>query len=128
MKTFYDSFCKYFKEEEFHCPCGQCDYIDIDLQLKSLLLNVREHFEKPVIITSGYRCKEHNKAIGGARFSKHIDAIACDIVVKDTSHKEVYDYLFKLLDCSFGGLGLYRTHVHIDVREHFATWNNTHVF
>lgn len=52
---------------------------------------VREIIGKPVIITSGFRCKELNKAIGGAITSQHTLCEAIDIVVKGMSTSDVFN-------------------------------------
>ena len=40
-------------------------------------------YGKPMIVTSGYRTVEHNKAIGGAKLSRHCVCMACDFADKD---------------------------------------------
>ena len=52
-----------FKVREFGCKGS--DVVLIDDELVVLLQCIREHFGKPVHITSGYRTKEHNVAVGG---------------------------------------------------------------
>lgn len=52
---------------------------------------VREIIGKPMIITSGYRCPELNKAIGGALTSQHTLCEAIDIVVKGMSTSDVFN-------------------------------------
>lgn len=60
-------------------------------QLAGFAERVREIVGKPLIITSGYRCPELNKAIGGAITSQHIFAEAIDIVVKGMSVQDVFN-------------------------------------
>lgn len=52
---------------------------------------VREIVGKPLIITSGYRCPELNKAIGGALTSQHIFCEAIDFVVKGLRPEDVFN-------------------------------------
>ena len=52
---------------------------------------VREIIGKPMIITSGYRCPELNKAIGGAITSQHIFCEAIDFVVKGLRPEDVFN-------------------------------------
>ena len=52
---------------------------------------VREIIGKPMIITSGYRCPELNKAIGGAITSQHTLCEAIDIVVKGMRCEDVFN-------------------------------------
>ena len=41
------------------------------LFVDSLLEQLREAAQRPIIITSGYRCKELNEAVGGVKSSYH---------------------------------------------------------
>ena len=60
-----------FKVREFRCRDGS-DAIMIDQTLVVLLQAIREHFNKPITITSGYRTAAHNAAVGGAKSSQHL--------------------------------------------------------
>tara|TARA_R100000231_G_scaffold134931_2_gene108932 strand:+ start:1169 stop:1633 length:465 start_codon:yes stop_codon:yes gene_type:complete len=40
---------------------------------------IRDHFGVPIGVSSGYRCKELNKAIGGSKYSQHMVGEAIDI-------------------------------------------------
>ena len=53
-----------FRVREFRCRDGT-DTILIDEGLVVLLQCIREHFGKPVTITSGYRTASHNTKVGG---------------------------------------------------------------
>ena len=55
-----------FKVREFRCRDGS-DVVMIDESLVMLLQCIREHFGKPITITSGYRTATHNTAVGGAK-------------------------------------------------------------
>lgn len=69
---------KYFKKEEFNCKCG-CGLNNVDIKLVKILDEIRGHFGKPMIVTSGCRCKSHNKKVGGVTSSKHLTGKASDI-------------------------------------------------
>lgn len=60
-------------------------------QLAGFAERVREIVGKPLIITSGYRCPELNKAIGGAITSQHIFCEAIDFVVKGLRPEDVFN-------------------------------------
>lgn len=56
---------------------------------------IREIWGKPIIVNSGYRCPELNKAIGGAKNSQHLKGEAADIT---TGSKEGNRKLFLMID------------------------------
>ena len=109
----------HFKGLEFACKC--CGETKPSSELMAVLQLVRVHFNKPVIITSSYRCPKHNKAVGGATSSKHLEGIAADIQVKDIEPFEVHHFLDAIFPNSYG-LGYYDTFTHIDVRPTKARW------
>ena len=49
----------------------------------NVLDNLRDGWGRPIIVTSGYRCKELNAAVGGAHYSQHLKGQAADIVSDD---------------------------------------------
>lgn len=110
-----------FKVGEFSCADGS-DPIFISPELVSVLQNIRAHFGKPVTITSAYRTAAHNKKVGGVSDSMHLYGAAADIKVKDVSPRQAAQYAEKLLTGK-GGIGVYETFVHIDVRPTKARWN-----
>ena len=58
--------------------------------LKALAMEIlqplRDYLGKPVVISSGYRSTELNKAVGGVRGSQHLRGEAADIHVDNTEH------------------------------------------
>ncbi|MDE7154989.1 MAG: peptidase M15 [Muribaculaceae bacterium] len=55
---------------------------------------LREAWGKPITVTSGYRCPELNKAVGGAKTSHHLSGMAADI---STGNKADNRRLFELV-------------------------------
>ena len=110
-----------FKVKEFACTDGS-DPVFIDTELVETLQKVRNHFGKPVTITSAYRTPGKNKACGGPTYSQHLYGKAADIKVKGVSPGKVAAYAEKLLPKS-GGIGIYSTFTHIDVRSAKTRWN-----
>lgn len=52
---------------------------------RNVLRPIREAYGKPIIVTSGYRCPELNKAVGGVSTSEYMQGMAADIrSVSDT--------------------------------------------
>lgn len=90
---------KYFTTAEF-VRSDTADRKGIDNRLPNELLpnvqalvdNVldplREAYGKPIRITSGYRCEELNKAVGGSKTSDHMNACAADIVGTPNTREE----------------------------------------
>ena len=61
-----------------------CDAINnLDDLVTNVLDRLRSEWGRPIIVTSGYRCKELNAAVGGARNSQHLKGQAADIVSDD---------------------------------------------
>ena len=116
----------YFKTTEFDCQGkGCCSETHIDTELVNVLIKVRQRFG-PVIITSGYRCKQHNAEVGGASASKHTLGYAADIKVKNSNGEyvdplKVAWFIDSLYNNTYGiEVGSYDSstggYVHIDTR------------
>lgn len=112
---------QYFKKKEFYCKCGKCVSPEMPAKLIEVLSDVREHYGKPLIVNSAYRCPTHNKAVGGAPESQHVLGTAADIKVKGVSPDEVHAYLTRKYPDSLG-IGKYNTFTHVDVRPNKARW------
>lgn len=116
-----------FKVKEFACKDGS-NAIFVDDELVRVLQDIRDHFNRPVTITSAYRTVTHNKKVGGSPKSQHLYGTAADIQVKDTPPEFVAQYAETLL-AGTGGIGIYpkkagRAHgwVHVDVRKNKSRW------
>lgn len=112
----------HFKVKEFACNDGS-DVVFISDELAQVLEKIREHFGQPVKITSGYRTVSYNKTINPktADKSMHSWGLAADIKVNGYSPKTVRAYAETLMPDK-GGIGLYSTFVHVDVRNGKARW------
>lgn len=109
-----------FKVREFSCSDGS-DPIFIDSELVVVLQKIRTHFGKPVTITSAYRTPTHNKSVGGTTYSQHLYGMAADIKVSGVEPMKVAEYAESILKGN-GGIGVYNTFTHIDVRETKSRW------
>ena len=85
-----------FKVRELRCKDGT-DTVIVDEALTVVLQCIREHFGKPVVITSGYRTAAHNAVVGGAKSSQHLLGRAADIRVPGVSVEDVAAYAESLM-------------------------------
>lgn len=109
--------CKHFKDSEFNCPC--CGLNLEKNGIKRIADEIREHFGKPAIITSGTRCVKNNKEVGGVAGSYHTTGNAIDIVVQGVSANEVLAYCKTIVNSgraryTYGGTTQMGQAVHID--------------
>ena len=119
-----------FRVREFACKGS--DVVLLDEELVVLLQCIREHFGKPLHITSGYRTAAHNAAVGGSKSSQHLLGRAADFWVEDTPVASVAAYAETLLPAR-GGIGRYPKDakhstrktgwVHIDTRANKSRWS-----
>ena len=123
---------KNFTKEEFdcNCDCGVCEmpinvYHNI-VKVANQLQVLRDELKKPIHINSAYRSEEYNAKVGGVKTSQHLMGKAADIEIKGLSPLEVYKTIERLIengDMLQGGLGLYDSFVHYDIRGERARWD-----
>jgi uncharacterized protein YcbK (DUF882 family) len=105
-------------ELEFRNTVPESMIADACILLKNLQV-LRDHLNAPITIISGYRSPDYNKTISGASQSQHIYARAADIQVKGKTPEQVREailHLIKEKKMVDGGIGIYDTFVHFDVR------------
>jgi uncharacterized protein YcbK (DUF882 family) len=113
-------------ELEFSDPIP-AEKIASAVELLQNLQIIRDHFQRPIVIISGYRSPERNAAVGGADKSQHLEAKAADIKIAGVPTEEIYNRIDKLISqgkIKQGGLGKYvkSGFVHYDVRGTKARW------
>jgi uncharacterized protein YcbK (DUF882 family) len=103
----------HFNLSEFACLC--CNRVMLHPLLLEKLEKLRKVIERPIHITSGYRCFKYNQKVGGVANSYHCIGLAADIKVKDIHLIELLDYAEEI---DFTGIGLYekKHFLHLDVR------------
>ena len=87
-----------------------------------VLDEARKRLGASIRITSAYRSPAYNKRIGGVSNSTHVRFNATDLVTAQPA--SLYLVLLDLRREGMfkGGLGLYRSFVHLDTRGVNATW------
>jgi hypothetical protein len=85
---------------------------------------VRMRLGKPIRILSAYRNEAYNRAIGGERNSFHTRFMALDFTADAPTHELARLAKAVRKDGIFsGGIGIYRSFIHIDCRGYSANWN-----
>lgn len=122
---------KNFNSKEFNSKDGKPMPLEVLGNVKKVaeqLQVIRDYFNEPITINSGYRSPSHNKAIGGVKDSQHVLGTAVDIVVKNHTPEDVADVMCRLIhykDILQGGVGRYNSFTHYDIRGTKARWGNT---
>lgn len=108
--------------DDFQCKCG--DHAEVaqpDIALSIMIRNAEKHFKREVIISSGFRCSPWNKRWGGSPNSYHCKKMAVDVYIPGIELQELYDWFDQgMYRC---GLGIYKSHVHVDSRNKDVRWD-----
>jgi uncharacterized protein YcbK (DUF882 family) len=125
---------EHFTVEEFDCHDGtkvkQRDYNGLEYLCRVYLEPLRRRYG-PVQIHSGYRTITYNRRVGGAPNSFHIYTAhdgndqAADVSCVRGGPRQWHATLNAIRQRKRngrGGLGLYATFVHVDLRDYAANW------
>ena len=124
-----DKLTENFRLSEFKCKDGTDVPEELMEHVQLLADNLqvlREHLGLSIRVISGYRTPEYNRKIGGAARSQHMQAKAADIKITGLSPGEIKEAIESLIKDSKmmkGGVGLYKTFTHYDVRGRNARWH-----
>jgi hypothetical protein len=114
---------KYFTPAEIACRgSGQVLLTPASMDALRRLDALREAMGHPLHVNSAYRSPAHNKAVGGAKASKHMEGIAFDISMANV---DPHRFEAEARRAGFTGIGLYppqkpngaRNFIHIDTRR-----------
>jgi uncharacterized protein YcbK (DUF882 family) len=106
---------RYFNYSEFDSPDVQGSGQMMDKTLLEMLDEVRDKFDKPIHINSGFRTPAHNEAVGGVETSSHLKGLAVDIACKKSTDR--FDLINCLLDVGFSRIGVGNTFIHADIDQ-----------
>ena len=102
---------KNFSRSEFTCRCG-CGLSMVSPHLLESLQRAREALGKSIRINSGFRCKDHNKAVEGAENSEHLTGEAVDISCENSAERWE---LLGILQSYFTRIGFAKNFIHVGV-------------
>ena len=111
-----------FVVSEFRCKCGkQHDTLLSTELVQKLQQLIGALGASKAIITSGYRCSAHDKAVGGTGYGQHTKGLAADVKFCDRSGKVLSTKIVacKAQDLGFTGIAnIDKTYtaIHLDVR------------
>ncbi len=75
----------------------ECAFHLLHVLVEQLLDPVREAWGKPIVVSSGYRCKQLNELIGGVKNSHHILGCAADIIAGNRAdHRRLFALIQKM--------------------------------
>lgn len=124
----------HFVVEEFDCHDGTKvmarDHAGLEYLCRTYLEPLRKKYGA-VKVNSGFRTRAYNARIGGASQSYHVYTMhngndqAADITCRRGGPRDWHRTLNWLRDThrdGKGGLGLYPTFVHCDIRDYKADW------
>ena len=112
----------HFNAREFRCKCGKTHDTEINPNLVTNLEKLYRALScSKIIVTSGYRCSNHDKAVGGNGTGQHTKGNAADIICygQDGNIISTKKVACKAQDIGFRGIGnIDRTYtaIHVDVR------------
>ena len=106
--------------------CRHCGRNRIDPALVAALQELRNLAGQPINVTSGFRCPEHNRAVGGACHSYHLTGQAVDVRCDALNPAHLADLATRVPPFADGGIGVYPDHVHLDLRLKPTRWGDWH--
>lgn len=116
-ENFWDGI-KYFDREEFRCKCGgkYCDGFPAEPAKKLVQLadKVREHFGKPMRVSSGVRCEVHNANVGGVSGSRHKYGTAMDFRIDGMPASVVLPYVQAQTETNYA-YAIDSNYIHMDI-------------
>jgi zinc D-Ala-D-Ala carboxypeptidase len=99
----------HFSKNELACHCG-CKQMEMDADFMESLEKLRIEFNKPMKITSAFRCPNHNTQVSKTGFTgPHVTGRAIDVQVSGHS---AHTLMTLALKHGFKGIGISQSGVH----------------
>lgn len=120
----------HFNIQEFRCKCGRVHDAVINPDLIAKLEKLYAELDcSKIIVTSGYRCPTHDKAVGGNGSGQHTKGNAADIKCYDKNGNVISTKIVacKAQDLGFTGIGNIDstyTAIHVDVRTGYKWYGD----
>jgi hypothetical protein len=119
----------HFQVREFASKSGSKLYSDdvyVDTELITVLEKIFDHFNcGMIIVSSGYRTSDHDKAVGGNGSGQHTRGCAADFTCKDKANNIISAKLVccYLEDLGINGIGYINSnYTHVDTRTGMYKW------
>ncbi len=120
----------HFNVREFRCQCGQPHETLIASELVDKLESLYTALNcSKIIVTSGYRCPEHDKAVGGTSSGQHTKGTAADVCCYGQDGQPISSKTVccKAQDLGFTGIANITSsyqYTHLDVRTSGKWYGN----
>ena len=112
----------HFNAREFRCSCGKSHETLLASELVDKLEALYTALNcSKIIVTSGYRCSDHDKAVGGTSSGQHTKGTAADVCCYGQDEQPISSKTVccKAQDLGFGGIANITSsyqYTHLDVR------------
>ncbi|MGG5825949.1 YcbK family protein [Aeromonas salmonicida] len=109
---------KSFTAKELRCKCKLCNQNkphQVTPDALGRLQQLRDRVNRPLAITSAYRCPMHPEEAKKASPGQHAKGTAFDIAVADGSQR--MQIVKAAIELGFNGIGIAKTFVHVDCRS-----------
>jgi uncharacterized protein YcbK (DUF882 family) len=112
----------FFTQDELRCK--GTDECNMDQEFMEMLVSLRYAYDKPMVISSGYRDASYNQVIGGAKNSPHLFGKAVDVLV---SGRDAYELMSLAMENGFSGIGVSQRGPHESRFIHIDTMDNSNM-
>lgn len=89
---------RYFTREEWRCKCGKCGGFPAEPEEKLVRRadSLRQTLGAAVTVSSGVRCSDHNRKVGGVSGSRHLSGKAMDFCAAGKTSRQVLACIQKM--------------------------------